>query len=115
GRRTDPFGSRVDAELDLRESLAGNLAGVLQRDLAHVAKTFAPLLGADPVLDHPALVVAAHPDAEPRHRVAPLEMIDLARRQSQRSHGVFCQLHGSRSLLLPSGHGRILESEWEAF
>ena len=56
-----PFGGGIDTELNLGEALAGDLAGVLQGDLADVAQAFTPLLGPHPVLGNPAL-------ARPRNR-----------------------------------------------
>jgi hypothetical protein len=41
------FGSGIGAKLDLCEALARDLAGLVELDLADIAKAFAPLLPAD--------------------------------------------------------------------
>src|SRR5437899_10684063 len=71
---------RIDTEFDLREALPGDLAGVVEVDLADVTETFTPLLCPDSILHNPPLGVAAHPNAEAWHGVVPLEMFSLAGR-----------------------------------
>ena len=91
GPRLSPVGGRVGAESDLREPLPSNPAGVVECDLARVAKAFTALLLADAILDQPALGATAKANAEAGRLVVPYNMIRLVGRQ--RRHGGFGELH----------------------
>src|SRR5215469_8483230 len=64
---------RAGAELDLCEAVTGDLAGVLDRDLADIAQALAPLVRAEPVLHNPPLEITAQADAKAWQIGVPLE------------------------------------------
>jgi hypothetical protein len=72
-----PFSCRINTEMNLCKTLLRRLAGVLEPDLADVAKAFTTLLEADPVLHQPGLRISAHADAESGQIRIPLDVIGL--------------------------------------
>src|SRR5262245_32785316 len=61
--------SRILAKLDLRESLARDLAGILKRDLADITQAFAVRVAVEPRLNDPSRggvvgTVLSKPDAK---------------------------------------------------
>src|SRR5262249_54507374 len=69
--RLGTLSRRIGPELSLGKPLPGNPAGVVKLDLAHIAQALTTLLRAYPVLDDPALGIAANPAAKSRQSVVP--------------------------------------------
>ena len=108
-----PLGAGIDAELDLSEALARNLASILEANLADVAQALAAWLAVDPVGATPSLTVAAQANAEARAARRPTPRARPCR-PAGRSAATVCLVNFMTLFLrFPSLGLVVMGSAWE--